>query len=233
MTQKPFAEVLEEATERSRVMDAPLGVRLKAVADEVRRAAPGFADVVDRIVARLAQNGIGLAAPKPGEPMPDFLLPDESGHLVHLAELIERGPVVLSFNRGHWCSYCRLNVDALAKIAPEVERLGAQIIAISPETSRYASELKSYAKAPFRILSDIDGGYALELNLLFWVGDEKREAMEASGTDITPFQGNESWMLPIPATFVVGRDGLVKARHIDPDYRHRMETDDLLAALKS
>src|SRR6516165_481824 len=136
MTQKPFAEVLEEATERSRVMDAPLGAGLKAVADEVRRVAPAFADVVDRMVARLAQNGIGLAAPKPGEPMPDFLLPDESGHLVHLAELIERGPVVLSFNRGHWCSYCRLNVDALAKIAPEVERLGAQIIAILPETSR-------------------------------------------------------------------------------------------------
>jgi hypothetical protein len=98
---------------------------------------------------------------------------------------------------------------------------------------RNIDQPRSQSSTHDRILSDIDGGYALELNLLFRVGDEKREAMRASGFDIAPYQSNESWMLPIPATFVVGRDGLVKARHIDPDYRHRMETDDLLAALKS
>jgi peroxiredoxin len=232
MSEKSFAEVLGETTEKCRVMDAPLSVRLKLVAEEVRRLAPGFADVVDRMVAHLEKNGVGLSAPKPGEPMPDFVLPDEGGHLVRLTDLLKSGPVVLSFNRGHWCPYCRINVDALAKIAPEIEQLGAHIVAIAPETGRYTAELKSYAKAPFPILSDIDGGYALELNLLYWVGDEKREAMQAGGVDIAPYQGNESWMLPIPATFIVGEDGTVKARHIDPDYRHRMEIDDLLAALK-
>ena len=139
---------------------------------------------------------------------------------------------MISFNRGHWCPYCRLNVDALAKAEPEVADLGAQIVAISPETVKWGAELKDYAKAPFHILSDVDGGYALELNLLFWVGDEKRQAMTAGGFDITLFQGNETWMLPIPATFVVGRDGVVIARYIDPDYRHRMEIEDLLAALR-
>ena len=141
--------------------------------------------------------------------------------------------MVLSFHRGHWCPYCRLNAVGLAEIAPEVERLGAQIVAISPEKGRYAAELKAYARAPFPVLADIDNGYALELNLLFWVGDEKREAMQAGGFDIAPYQGNETWMLPIPATFIVGRDGVVKARHIDPDYRRRMDLDKLLAALKS
>jgi len=233
MTEKTFVQILEDATDRSRDMNVPLGQRLKAVADEVRRLSPEFAEIVDRMVARLVANNVGQSAPQPGEPMPDFILPDEAGRLVRLTDLLEKGPVVLSFHRGHWCPYCRLNADGLAKIAPEVESLGAQIVAISPEKGRYGAELKSYAKAPFPVLADINNGYALELNLLFWVGDEKRKAMEAGGFDIAPYMGNETWMLPIPATFIVGRDGVVKARYIDPDYRQRVDLDELLAALKS
>jgi len=233
MAEKSFAEILDDVTESSRMMDAPLGERLKVVADEVRRLSPEFADVVDRMIARLEATGVGQSAPHPGEPMPDFMLPDDGGRLVSLSDLLKKGPVVVSFNRGHWCPYCRLNVDGLAKIAPELERLGAQIVAISPEKRRYAAELKSYARAPFPVLADIDNGYALELNLLFWVGDEKRDAMRAGGFDIAPYQGNETWMLPIPATFVVGQDGIVRARYIDPDYRRRMDLDLLVEAVKS
>jgi peroxiredoxin len=233
MAEKTFAELLEETTENSRLMDAPLSKRLKAVADEVNRLSPEFAGVVARMVARLEANNVGQSAPQIGERMPDFILPDEHGQLVRLEDLLEQGPVVVSFHRGHWCPYCRLNADGLARIAPDVKRLGAQIVAISPETHQYGAELKSYAKAPFPILADVDNGYALELNLLFWVGDEKRQAMRAGGFDIAPYQGNETWMLPIPATFIVGGNGLVKARYIDPDYRRRMELDAILAALGS
>src|SRR5208337_2389565 len=177
VSEKTFAEILEAATEEARRMDAPLSVRLQAVADTVRELSPPFADVIDRLVARLADNGVGATAPGPGEPMPPFLLPDETGRLVSLSSLLEKGPVVVSFNRGHWCPYCRLNVDALARAEAEIASLGAQIVAISPETSVWAAELKAYAKAPFHILSDLDGGYALELNLLFWVGDEAQRAL--------------------------------------------------------
>ena len=106
-------------------------------------------------------------------------------------------------------------------------------MAISPETVKWGAELKAYARAPFHILSDVDGGYALELNLLFWVGDEKRAAMTAGGFDISLFQGNDTWMLPIPATFIVGRNGIIRARHIDPDYRHRMAIEDLIDAVRA
>jgi peroxiredoxin len=231
MAEKTFSELLEAATENSRMMDAPLSERLKAVADEVSRLSPEFAGVVARMVARLEANSVGQSAPQVGEQMPDFVLPDERGILIRLENLLEQGPVVVSFHRGHWCPYCRLNADGLARIAPEVRRFGAQIVAISPETHQYGAELKSYANAPFPILADVDNGYALELNLLFWVGDEKREAMLAGGFDIAPYQGNETWMLPIPATFIIGRDGFVKARYIDPDYRRRMELDAILAAV--
>jgi peroxiredoxin len=231
MTEKTFAELLKETIEANRMMDAPLSVRLKAVADTVRRLRPEFTVAVDRMVARLEANRVGASAPQIGEAMPDFILPDHDGRLVRLGELLERGPVVVSFNRGHWCPYCQINADGLAEIAPEVRRLGGEIVAISPETHQYGAALRDYAGAPFPVLSDLDNGYALSLNLAFWVGDEKREAMKDSGYDISPYNGNETWMLPVPATFVVGRDGLVKARHIDPDYRRRMELDAIVNAV--
>jgi hypothetical protein len=79
MAEKTFAEILEDATNRSRDMEAPLSERLKAVADEVGRLSPQFAAIVDRMVARLEANSVGQSAPHPGEPMPDFMLPDEGG----------------------------------------------------------------------------------------------------------------------------------------------------------
>jgi peroxiredoxin len=184
-------------------------------------------------IARLADNGVGVTAPQPGEPMPPFLLPDETGRLVSLPSLLEDGPLVVSFNRGHWCPYCRLNMDALVRAETEIASLGAQVVAISPELSGWAAELKAYAKAPFHILSDLDNGYALELNLLFWVGDEARRALSSTGVDLDRFQGNDAWMLPIPATCVVGADGVVLSRHVDPDFRRRMEIEDLIGALRS
>ena len=231
MTETSSPNPLDMLTEAARSLDAPLHVRLKMVADEIGRTDPKFSAVVERMVARLADNGVGVTAPVAGEPMPEFVLPDETGRLVSLSQLLASGPLVVSFNRGHWCPYCRLNVDALARVHPQIVKLGADIVAISPETVQWTAELKAYAKAPFSILSDVDGGYALELNLLFWIGDEKREALAAGGVDLDRFQGNDTWMLPVPATFVIDRDGIVRARHVDPDYRRRMDVDELLAAV--
>ena len=224
---------IDKVIETARALDAPLSVSLKWAADEIGRLNPSFAAVVERMIARLADNGVGLSAPELGQAIPEFVLPDETGRLVTLPQLLASGPLVISFNRGHWCPYCRLNIDALARAHPEIAALGAQIVAISPETVQWSAALKAYAKAPFAILSDVDGGYALEVNLLFWIGDEKREALAAIGNDLARFQGNETWMLPIPATFIVDREGLVRARHVDPDYRRRMEIDEMLATLRA
>jgi len=98
---------------------------------------------------------------------------------------------------------------------------------------RFTSELKSDARATFPVLTDLDSGYALELQLAIKIDEEKRVAMTRAGWDISAFQDNENWTLPIPATFVVGADGSVKARFVDPDYRKRMDVDDILAALRT
>lgn len=232
MAAMTLSEALKESALRCQHSDAPLPERLRAFADDVRRLSPAFAEIVDRMVDHLKEARLGENAPKPGEPMPDFMMPDQNGRLRTLQEFLEKGPLVVAFHRGHWCPYCRITASALAGIHDDIRRLGAQLVAITPEMERFNAELNP-AECKFPVLSDMDNGYALLLNLAFLVSDEKRRAMTAAGWDISPFQGNANWTLPIPATFVVGRDGLVKARYIDPDYRRRMDTEAILAALRS
>jgi peroxiredoxin len=101
-----------------------------------------------------------------------------------------------------------------------------------PERGSFAAEMKFDSNVRFPILSDMDNGYALSLNLAIWVDGEMKDLMTEIGRDLPRYQGNDSWMLPIPATFVVGQDGRIKARFIDPDYRKRMAVEELIAALK-
>ena len=112
MTSKPLAEALEEAFQHCRDMDTSLNQRLQALADAVRTLSPTFAEAVDRLVSRLQQSGAGASAPGPGDPMPPFVLPDESGRLVSLEQLLSKGPAAVVFHRGHWCPYCRISACA-------------------------------------------------------------------------------------------------------------------------
>lgn len=225
------AEQLRLAFQRCRDMDGTLNEQLRAYADASRKVFPAYGEAVDRLVARLDGNGGGETAPRPGDPMPPFMLPDEGRRLVTLPALLQRGPIVVMFFRGHWCPYCRLNVRAVVQALDRIEAMGAQVVAIMPETQEYAGQLKAESGAPFPILTDLDNGYALSLNLAIWLGAEIQQLL--SYQDMAKFHGNDGWILPIPAVFVVGRDGIVKARFVDPDFRKRMEIDDLVEALES
>ena len=233
MTSKSFAEILDEAFEQCNRMDASLNQRLQAFANTVRNLNATFAEAVDRLVARLREMGAGTAAPAPGDEMPNFLLPDDTGHLVSLEEILQKGPVALAFHRGHWCPYCRINTNALVEAESKARAEGGQIAAILPERRQFASELRAEAKAPFPILLDMDNGYAMSLNLAICVGEEMKRMMAESGWDLPAYQGNDAWMLPIPATFIVAPDGRITARFVDPDYRKRMAIEDMLDALKA
>ncbi len=225
----PFA-ALDRAFEQARALDAPLNQRMQVIADAVRALSDEFATAVDVFVGRLQTTGAGADAPQPGDPMPSFLLPDETGQLVRLESLLGRGPVVIVFHRGHWCPYCRLNAFALTQSRDRLA--GAQVVAITPELLKHTAELKADAGAWFPILSDMDNGYALALNLAIWVDDAMAGMIDAAGWNIPTYNGADSWVLPIPATFVVGSDGIITARDIDPDYRRRMDLDELVAAVK-
>ena len=233
MTSPPAEKTIDDAFVRCRDMNASVNERLACFAQAVRRFTPSFADAADRLVARLQSVGAGVAAPRAGDPMPPFYLPDESGHLVNLDQILRKGPAAVTFHRGHWCPYCRINVNALVTAQREIAAEGGQVVVIMPERQEFAAGFKSEAHAPFPVLTDIDNGYALSLNLMIWVGAEMVKMMAERSRDLPEYQGNNTWMLPIPATFVVGKDGIVRARFVDPDYRKRMEIDDMIAALKS
>ena len=224
-------ETLDDAFRRVRDLDVSLQEQLRAFADTVKQERPEFAAAVDRLIQRLREYGAGESAPQIGESMPPFVLPDETGQMVSLEELLNRGPVAVTFHRGHWCPYCRININALVQAHRELPASGGQIVAIMPDLQKFVAELKSESNVPFPILTDMDNGYALSLNLTIWVGAEVQKMMEGR-RDLPTFQGNSSWMLPIPATFVVGRDGLIRARFIDPDYRNRMMISDMLGAMR-
>ena len=216
-----------------RDMDASLAERLAAYSGAVKEHLPGYADAVDRLIARLAGSKAGSSAPQPGEPMPPFLLPDENGHLVSLERLLRKGSLAITFHRGHWCPWCRISVHALAAVQNEIAAAGGHVVAIVPETQRFAAEFKTTAQSPFPVLTDLDNGYALSLNLAIWLGEDLARELTALGRSLPDYQGNAAWMLPIPATFVVGRDGVVKARFVDPDFRRRMAVEELIGALKA
>jgi peroxiredoxin len=159
-----------------------------------------------------------------------FLLPDDQGRFVRLEKLLETAPVVIAFHRGHWCPYCRLNAVGLAEVQEEIKP--AQIIAISAETQAYTREIKAEAGAHFPFLTDFGNGYALSLGLAVWVDEAMSSLIGGAGWDIPKYQGHDGWILPIPSVFVVGQDGVIKSRHVDPDYRRRLELDDLKTAAR-
>jgi peroxiredoxin len=217
----------------ARDSDAPINERLEAYAQTFRSMNPAASRAIDHLIDRLKRARAGLNAPNVGEPMPPFLLPDDTARLVGLEGLLEKGPVAVAFHRGHWCPYCRINAHGLAMIHEEAQASGGQIVAITPERQKFAQQHKHDAGASFRMLTDFGNGYALSLNLAIWVGEEMIAYLKKGGRDLEDFHGAAGWFLPIPATFVVGTDGLIKARFVDPDYRKRMDLDELLAALRT
>lgn len=231
MTDDKELQALHTALQEARELDAPLAAQLRHYVDRMQEIYPEFSQAVDRLVGRLEAAGAGDSAPKVGELMPEFLLPDEAGRLVGLSSLVSRGPAVVAFHRGHWCPYCQINALSLARLQQRIEAEGGEIVAITPELQRYAAKHKALSNADFRFLSDIDNGYALSLNLAVWVGEEMQTFMSATGRDLNKYQGSPSWFLPIPATFVIARDGTIVARFVDPDYRRRMDVDELVAAV--
>lgn len=224
---------LADAFEAICVMDGPLNMRLAAYADKLRELNFPFAEAYDELVGRLIVGEIGTAAPKVGDVMPHFVLPARGGQLVGLEDLLRTGPVVVSFNRGHWCPFCRIELLTIAKYHAEIAAIGGQVVSIIPDRQQFADQLYRDTNSELVILTDIDNGYALSLGLAMWLGDRLKTLMKGRGHQLETYHGNDGWFVPLPATFVVAMDGRVAARHVDPEFRNRMEIDDILAALQT
>jgi peroxiredoxin len=225
--------MLEESFVRALAMRAPLETRLAAYNEQERALAPAYAGAVDALVARLIASGAGSAAPLPGQPMPPFRLPDQNGRMVELEGLLRQGPALVVFHRGHWCPYCRISTAALAGAQLEIAGVGGRIVSITPERPIHATAMREAAGAGFPVLMDRGNGYAMSLGLVFWLGEALERMLTAFGDDVPSYQETPSWLLPIPATFVVDKSGIVVARSVDPDFRRRMATEAITEALRT
>jgi len=190
----------------------------------------------DKQVMSNAARDLAAQMPDPGLKIgaraPDFQLPNAFGEQIRLTDLLSEGPVVLTFYRGAWCPYCNLQLRGLKQTLPHFEQHGARLVAVTPQLpdkSRAQVEKDAY---PFEILSDLDDRVMKAYRLYFDVPADLSEVYKQRlSLDLAEFNGKGRYVLPVPATFVIDRDGLVRAAFADTDYRARVEPSDILAAL--
>lgn len=193
---------------------------------------PDWTPVYDTFVTGLRRTGVGTAAPRVGERFPDFALPDDRGRYRSLAALLARGPLVLSFNRGGWCPYCRRELTQWRDQVEALGRLGAQFVSIAGETGGRAERLHDFVGPDATVLCDVDHGLALAAGLAFRCGETLRDRYLAVGLDLGALYGNDGWILPVPATYVLDRTGIVRFAFVDPDFRVRAAPEDVLEVVR-
>lgn len=219
-----------EAAQTARAMQGPLAERLGTIAADFRERLVEYSHAMDRLVARLHASGAVGGVPEIGEVFPDFILPDSQGHLWRLATELEKGPVVLAFHRGYWCDFCHLNMAALAEISPRIVAMGIQIVAISPQNAANAAKLARDSGAEFPILCDMGLGISTVLGLTYVIDDALQNELALLQVDLHAENDGDGWLMPITATFVLNGDGIIVARHLDPDPRTRMDCDAIVQA---
>ena len=187
--------------------------------------------VMDAATDELARAGVANTSLGPGTPAPEFVLPDATGAAVSLSSVLANGPAVLSFYRGGWCPYCSLELRALQRVLPEITAAGATLVAISPETPDHSLSTAEVLELSFPVLSDVGNRVAESFGLVFTLPAALREVYRGFGIDLPAVNGDATFRLPIPATFVISTDGIVRWRFADPDYTRRAEPTDVPRAL--
>ncbi|MEM1367117.1 MAG: peroxiredoxin-like family protein [Cyanobacteria bacterium P01_H01_bin.15] len=186
---------------------------------------------MDQATSDLIHSGLAESSPQAGDILPGFALPNAAGETVKFSTLLVQGPVVISFYRGGWCPYCNLELRALQEILPDIEAKGAQLVAISPETPDNSLSTQEKNDLTFQVLSDEGNRYAKDLGLVFTLPADLRPIYANFGIDLTAHNGNKSFELPLPATYVVAPSGEIILAFASADYTERLALQDILNAL--
>ena len=199
-----------------------------------RKKNPEFMKGVDDIINEAKAFEKGKNAIKIGEKAPDFKLPNPLGKDVQLSDLLSKGPVVVTFYRGSWCPYCNLQLRALQAKLKEIESLGATLVAISPEVPDASMTKNEISNMDFTVLSDQDAKVASQYGVAWEVPEFLLDHMRIDRElDLKEINNGNGSVLPIPATFIIGTNGLVQWNYVNVDYRTRSEPDEIIEALKS
>jgi peroxiredoxin len=188
-------------------------------------------DAMQRATAELIRSGQAQRAKKAGDLAPQFTLLDPEGKPVSSRELLARGPLVISFYRGVWCPYCNLELQALQDALPEIAGRGASLVAISPQTAANSRKSQRDNKLGFPILGDVRSEVANAFGIRFALPDYLAETYKTFKNDLPAFNNDPSWVLPMPARYVIGTDGIIAYSEVNPDYTQRPDPSELLPVL--
>ena len=166
-----------------------------------------------------------------GDKIENFILPNHLGKNIELADLLDKGPVVVSFYRGAWCPYCNLELKALNDFLPQFKTKSAQLLAISPQLPDQTLTTAQKNELEFDVLSDIGNKVAQQFGLLFTLDKRIQELYTGFGIDFEHTYGDKTYQLPLPATYVINQEGVITYAFLNEDYTLRAEPSDVMTAL--
>lgn len=190
-------------------------------------------DTMSQETYNLKQSGIEDSSLQAGSKAINFSLPNATGEAINLQELLKQGAVVLSFYRGGWCPYCNLELQALQNALPDIKALGANLIAVSPQTPDNSLSTAEKNELTFEVLSDVGNKVAKEYGLVFTLPESLRPIYEKFGIDLTVHNGDQTFELPVAATYVINTDGTIAHAFIDGDYTQRLDPAEIISTLKN
>jgi len=212
---------------------ARLADRLEAFhSGMLERVDAATAALIQRAEEQLVATGAGREALRAGDPAPDFELPDPRGARVRLSERLQRGPAVLLFFRGGWCPYSCIGLRAWQDALPEIRRTGGQVLAISPQRVHACSETAERGMLDFTVLSDQGNRVADQYGVTYEVPEEMRPFYQRLGHDLPKVNGTGDWRVPLPASFIVSRDGRIALADVRPRIYRRLEPAEALEMLR-
>lgn len=165
-----------------------------------------------------------------GSTVPDVALDKADGSEIQLRELVAEKDTVIIFYRGSWCPYCTRHLAALGQVESQLLEKGYQIIAISPDNVKNVGE--SSSEFNYTLYSDSEMEVASAFGLAFKVDARMRKKLESYNIDIESASSQKHHLLPVPAVYIVGKDGIIKFRHFNPDYKKRLSAEDILEAIQ-
>ena len=184
-----------------------------------------------RAIMEVRECGIAARALRAGDKSPDFELADQNGTRLRAAELLQKGKLVVCFFRGRWCPFCVGQLEAMDAIHTEIQRLGALLVGISPQTVHQSYLMADQHRLRFSLLSDAGNKVARQFGLAYRVPEYQQEIYQRAFVNLPFANGDSSWELPIPATYVIGQDSSIEYAAANPDYTERPEPGEILQIL--
>jgi peroxiredoxin len=199
---------------------------------ESKVASPEVVDIFHRTTAELIATGQAERSLKVGDIAPTFSLKTAEGQIVSSTEMLESGPLVVTFYRGVWCPYCNIDLQAIEEVADQIRSLGAHLVSISMQTAANSLKSQRQNKLSYPILVDKGGKAADGFGIRFRLQDELIDAYKGFNTDLPVINGEPSWTLPMPARYVIAQDGTIAYAEVSPDYTLRPDPSDIVEALQ-